>query len=97
MLGQKQKHAQQWIHESGQKIGIWPDRQTGGYVPRFFVDDYVTKTGKKHSQRSYRKFKTAKEAKAFCNEICSLLTAETAGKEKIITAIVKTLKKEAAL
>ena len=92
MLDQKQTDAQQWIHESGQKVGIWPDRQTGGYTPRFFVDDYITKTGKKHSQRSYRKFKTAKEAKAFCDEVCSYLTTQTARKEKIITAIVKTLK-----
>jgi regulator of sigma D len=96
MLNQKQKVAQQWIHESGQKVGIWPDRQTGGYTPRFFVHDYITKTGKKHSQRSYRKFKTAKEAKVFCNEVCSYLTPAIAGKEKIITAIVKTLKAEAA-
>ena len=91
MLDQKQTDAQQWIDEYGQKVGIWPDRVHGGYVPRFFCDDYITKSGKKHSQRSYRKFKTAKEAKAFCNEICSFLTPETAGKEKIITAIVKTL------
>jgi len=90
MLSQKQNQAQQWVHKSGQKVGIWPDRKKGGYVPRFFVDDYVTKTGKKHSQRSYRKFKTAKEAKVFCNTICDFLTVETAGKEKIITAIVKT-------
>ena len=96
MLDQKQTDAQQWIHESGQKVGIWPDRVNGGYVPRFFVHDYVTKTGKKHSQRSYKKFATAKEAKVFCDKVCDLLTTETAGKEKIITAIVKTLKAEAA-
>ncbi len=95
MLNQKQAYAQQWTHESGQKIGIWPDRKTGGYIPRFFVSDYIPKN-KKHSQRSYSKFKTAKEAKAFCNEICNYLTPETAGKEKIITAIVKTLKAKVA-
>ena len=94
MLNQKQTDAQQWIHESGQKVGIWPDRAKGGYIPRFFVDDYVTKTGKKHPQRSYRRFATAKEAKVFCDNVCSRLTPETAGKEKIITAIVKTFKGE---
>tara|TARA_Y100000114_G_C11477222_1_gene193619 strand:- start:86 stop:415 length:330 start_codon:yes stop_codon:yes gene_type:complete len=94
MLNQSQQQAQQWIDEkSGQKVGIWPDRTNGGYIPRFFVDDYQPKD-KKHSQRSYRKFKTAKEAKKFCRDICELLTPETAGKEKIITAIVKTYFKE---
>jgi hypothetical protein len=92
MLQQKQSQAQQWTHEeSTQKVGIWPDKVNGGYVPRFFVDDYQPKN-KKHTQRSYRKFKTAKEAKIFCNEVCSFLTPQTARKEKIITAIVKTLK-----
>ena len=92
MLEQKQSQAQQWTDKkSTQKIGIWPDKVKGGYVPRFFVDDYQPKL-KKHTQRSYSKFKTAKEAKIFCNEVCSFLTPETARKEKIITAIVKTLK-----
>ena len=91
MLDQKQSDAQKWTHKSSQRVAIYPDRVNGGYVPRFYVDDYVTKSGKKHLQRSYRKFKTAKEAKVFCDEICSYLTNETAGKEKIITAIVKTL------
>ena len=90
MLNQTQQQAQQWVDKkSGQKVGVWPDRANGGYTPRFFVDDYQPKD-KKHSQRSYRKFKTAKEAKIFCNAICELLTPETARKEKIITAIVKT-------
>ena len=89
MLKQKQADAQQWIHQSGQKVGIWPDRKNGGYVPRFFVSDYITKSGKQHSQRSFRKFKTAKEAKAFCDNVCSFLTPETAGKVKILSKIVK--------
>ena len=92
MLQQTQSQAQQWTHkESTQKVGIYPDKVNGGYVPRFFVDDYQPKKDR-HTQRSYRKFKTAKEAKIFCDEVCSFLTPQTARKEKIITAIVKTLK-----
>ena len=96
MLDQKQTDAQKWIHKSGQQVGIWPNRVKGGYVPRFYVNDYITKSGKKHSQRSYGTWPTAKEAKIFCDRVCNLLTAETAGKEKIVTAIVKTLKAEDA-
>lgn len=51
MLQQKQSQAQQWTHEeSTQKVGIWPDKVNGGYVPRFFVDDYQPKIKSIHKE-----------------------------------------------
>lgn len=91
MLIQTQPQAQQWFcNISGQKVAIYPNFKKGTYTARFFVDNYVTASGKKHSQRSYvNNHKTAKEAKEFAENMCWYLSPKTAGDEKFLTSVYK--------
>lgn len=67
-----------FLAENGQRFAVYITRNTGKYIPRFYVSDYS------HVQRSYKSYKTRDEAIKAAYEVCSKLPAKDVGKHKKI-------------
>lgn len=77
--------------DSTQKVAIYHNNGKGTYTPRFYVNNYQPKD-KKHTQRSFKSFKTQGEAFAFAESVCSRLSKFDSNNVFAIEKIVKEMK-----